>query len=350
MHFALTEEQSELASTVRSLLAKRADSAAVRAASASDQGYDSALWQVLCEQVGVAALAVPEEHDGAGFTLFESLVVLEELGRSLAPSPLLASLVAAEALLVDVGAVARELLPQLAAGAVATLALAPAEVRARPAAEGWVLSGTARDVLDGDRAEVLLVLATTEDGTDLFAVDPADVPATWVPTMDQSLRLADLELEGVSARLVNAHGAAVAGRAALVGATATAALQVGCAQRALDMTVAYTKEREQFGRPIGSFQALKHRMADMLALVEMARSASWAASYAVSTGSPDAERLTHVAASYCGDALDHVAGETVQMHGGIAITWEHDAQLVFKRAHALGQLFGQAHEHRAALA
>ena len=113
------------------------------------------------------------------------------------------------------------------------------------------------------------------------------------------------------------------------------------------MTVEYSKQRVQFGRPIGSFQALKHRMADMLVEVEMSRSASWAASYAVSTRAEDAERLAHVAKSYCCDALAHIAGETVQLHGGIAITWEHDAQLVFKRAHTLAQLFGAPHLHRA---
>ena len=115
------------------------------------------------------------------------------------------------------------------------------------------------------------------------------------------------------------------------------------------MTVAYSKERVQFGRPIGSFQALKHRMADMLVLVEMARSASWAASYALSTDAPNAVEIAHIAKSYCSDALNRIASETVQLHGGIAITWEHDAQLVFKRAHALSQLYGAAHTHRAAL-
>jgi alkylation response protein AidB-like acyl-CoA dehydrogenase len=115
------------------------------------------------------------------------------------------------------------------------------------------------------------------------------------------------------------------------------------------MTVAYSKERVQFGRPIGSFQALKHRMADLLVLVEMSRSASWAVSYAVATGAPNAEHLAHVAKSYCSEALNRVAAETVQLHGGIAITWEHDAQLVFKRAHALSQLYGAPHTHRAAL-
>jgi alkylation response protein AidB-like acyl-CoA dehydrogenase len=142
-------------------------------------------------------------------------------------------------------------------------------------------------------------------------------------------------------------GAAARARAELAGAVGVAALQAGCAARALDMTVQYSQERVQFGRQIGSFQALKHRMADMLVLLEMCRSASWAASYAVSTHADNAVQLAHVAKSYCSDALDRIAAETIQLHGGIAITWEHDAQLVFKRAHALSQLFGQAHQHRA---
>ena len=137
-------------------------------------------------------------------------------------------------------------------------------------------------------------------------------------------------------------GAAAASAAELVGAVGVAALSAGLAARALEMTVAYSKERVQFGRPIGSFQALKHRMADLLVLVEMSRSASWAASYALSTDARNAEQLAHVAKSYCSDALNKIAAETVQLHGGIAITWEHDAQLVFKRAHALSQLFGAA--------
>ena len=126
-------------------------------------------------------------------------------------------------------------------------------------------------------------------------------------------------------------------------------MQVGVAQGALDMTVAYSKERVQFGRPIGSFQALKHRMADMLVLVETARSAAMDAALTVAAGSPDVTRRTSVAKAWCSDALDKVAAETIQLHGGIAITWEHDAHLVFKRAQSLGQLFGQAHQHRATL-
>jgi len=181
-------------------------------------------------------------------------------------------------------------------------------------------------------------------GDDLLELDDASRCAEWLPTMDQGSRLAHLDASGGN-RI--GDGRAAKARAELVGAAGVAALQAGCAARALEMTVGYTQDRVQFGRPIGSFQALKHRMADMLVLVEMCRSASWAASYAVSVGADNGEQLAHVAKSYCSDALDKIAAETVQLHGGIAITWEHDAQLVFKRAHALSQLFGQAHQHRA---
>lgn len=323
MDFGFSEEQQELASTVRSLLAKRADSAAVRAAAESATGYDESLWQLLCEQIGVAALAIPETYDGAGFSLFESMVALEELGRSLAPSPLLASLVAAEALLAGGDDDAKQrLLPRIAAGEVATLS-----IDGEPA-------------LFGDRATLLLAVV----GEDLLELEGASRSTEWLPTMDQTSRLARLDVAGGTAI---GDGSAARARARLVGAVGVAALQAGLAARALEMTVDYSRTRVQFGRPIASFQALKHRMADLLVLVEMCRSASWAASYAVSVGADNAEQLAHVAKSYCSDALDKIAAETVQLHGGIAITWEHDAQLVFKRAHALSQLFGQAHEHRA---
>jgi alkylation response protein AidB-like acyl-CoA dehydrogenase len=322
MEFAFSAEQQELAATVRSLLAKRADSTAVRAAMVSEQGYDESLWQTLCEQIGVAALAIPEDYDGAGFSLLEALIALEEVGRSLAPSPLLASLVTSEALLAGaVDEAKKRLLPRLAAGEVAA----------------FVIPG--EPSLFADQASVLVAVV---DGA-LVELDPASSDPVWLPSMDQTIRLGSLDANGGTPI---GDGAAASERAQLVGAVGVAALSAGLAARALEMTVDYSKERVQFGRPIGSFQALKHRMADMLVLVEMSRSASWAASYAVSTNAPNAARLTHVAKSYCSDALNKIAAETVQLHGGIAITWEHDAQLVFKRAHALSQLFGAPHVHR----
>jgi alkylation response protein AidB-like acyl-CoA dehydrogenase len=299
MHLARTEEQQELAATVRALLGRRSDSAAVRAAVQSPEGYDTALWQALCEQVGVAALAIPEEYDGFGASLVETAVVLEELGENLTPAPLLASTLAAvDLLLHGTEDERKQQLPELAAGAVVPFTLGS------------------------------VVLEPTERGE----------------AMDQTLRIGPAETPVEPAEDVRDIAVAL-----------VSALQVGAMQRGLDMTVAYAKERVQFGRPIGSFQALKHRMADMLTLLESSRSASWgataaAAAYLAEPGEDTARalcRLAAVAGSYCSDALDRIAGETVQLHGGIAITWEHDAQLVFKRAHALGRLTGPAHRHRA---
>lgn len=325
MEFALSEEQAELASTVRSLLDKRAGSADVRAAVAAEAGYDEALWAMLCEQIGVAALMVPEEHDGVGATFFETAVVLEELGRTLAPSPLLATTTATAALLAAGTEDAKaRLLPRIAAGETAALAT---DVR--------------QPTLDVDRASIVLAVV----GDDL--VEVAEPKVEPLGSMDQSMRLGRLlEPSGD----VVGDGAAARARAELVNAAGCAALAVGLGDRALRMTVDYSRERVQFGRPIGSFQALKHRMAEMLVRLELARSASWAASYAVSREAEDQERLTHVAAATALEAAAHLAGECVQLHGGIAITWEHDAQLVLKRAHALAQLAGPPHRHRAAVA
>jgi alkylation response protein AidB-like acyl-CoA dehydrogenase len=281
-----TPEQQSLADAVRSLLAKHADS--------------PDLWSKLCDQIGVA-----------GLDIADTAPVLEELGYALASVPLLASLVANEALR---GTDAPDLQDRIAGGEVATFA-------------------DKDPVLYGAQATILL--AVTDEG--LVLVESADVQPA--PALDQSLELAHIDLGNATTKLIDPDGAAAAARARTAGLIGVSALAVGTAQRGLDMTVAYSKEREQFGRQIGSFQALKHRMADMLVLVEMSRSAAWAAA--------SGELNPATAAAYCVDAVHKVAAETIQLHGGIAITWEHDAHRVFKRAHALGQLFGQPHELRA---
>ena len=329
MHFARTEEQDELAAIVRSLLDKHSDSAAVRRAIDSESGYDEALWRSLCEQVGVAALPVPEEYDGFGASLVETGLVLEELGRSLPPTPLLATAIATAAVLLHADPEQRQaLLPRIAAGEVATVVL---------------------DELTLDAPVAAVILRVHEGQLELLQ----DPRVELVGALDQTMRFGLVEAEqALAIGEVEDDGPLRDIAAAL-----TSALQVGAAQRGLDMTVAYSLERVQFRRPIGSFQALKHRMADMLVLVEASRSASWgasaaAAAYVNDPTEPNREILSRrsaVARSYCSDALDHVASETVQLHGGIAITWEHDAQLLFKRAHALNQLWEPAHEARARL-
>ena len=352
----LTEEQTELAAIVRTLLDKRSDSSAVRAAVESGPGYDEALWEALCEQVGVAALPVPEEHDGAGAGFGETSVVLEEIGRAHAPSPLLASTVAVQALLGSDPAAAAPLLSRVAAGEVATLAWAgavSAAVGDEPvSAETDVLTGTVGLVLDGLAATVLLVAAQTSDGPALFSVSPdaTGLTRTAVPSLDLALRLASVTLDGTPATRVG--DASALSRAHVAGTAAVASLAVGVAQRGLDMTVDYARQREQFGRIIGSFQAIKHRLADLHVLVETSRSAALdaAQSFDRAAGSGDwteARRRACVAKAWCADAVARVAAETIQLHGGIAITWEHDAHLVLKQAHALGELFGPARAHRA---
>jgi alkylation response protein AidB-like acyl-CoA dehydrogenase len=332
MHFARTEEQDELAAIVRSLLDKRSDSAAVRAAVETGSGYDESLWQALCEQVGVAALPVPEAHDGFGASLVETAVVLEELGRNLTPSPLLAVAIATAAVLLHADDEGRSaLLPRIAAGEIATLAL---------------------DELVLDASAAAMVLRPHDEHLELVE----DPRAEAVGVLDQTMRLGRIEAP-VGRPVGELAGDRALGALRDVSAALISAVQVGVAQRGLDMTVAFSKERVQFGRPIGSFQALKHRMADMLVLVEASRSASWGATAAAAAyvDGPTAQnadilrRRAAVARSYCSDALDHVAAETVQLHGGIAITWEHDAQLVLKRAHALSRLGQPAHMARAAL-
>lgn len=361
MSSSLTEEQDELVSFLRTLLAQRSDSAAVRAAMTSADGWDRALWRVLCEEIGAASLAIPEQFGGAGFTAVETHLVLEELGYALTPSPYLASVgIAAPALLASGADDACErVLPGIADGStIATLAWADAAgsfapekvaLTARQDA-GWLLDGESPLVLDGLASDVVIAIARTPQGPGLFLIDDAaSVERVATPALDPTLRFATLRFDGAAAELLSTDPAVFAAiRAAAL--SAIAALQTGAAARGLDMTVTYAGQRRQFGRLIGSFQALKHRMADMHVRVETARTASRAAARAIADDAPGAAEAAVLAKSWCGEGLDLVASETIQLHGGIGITWEHDAHLVFKRAHALRQLFGTPEQQRERLA
>ena len=349
---------AELRAVLRTLLTRQCDSAAVRAAAASPSGYDGGLWARLCGEIGVAGLAVPEKYGGAGAGPVEMHVALEELGRMLAPSPLLGSaVVAAQALLLAGDAEACErLLPDVAAGErIATLAWtgpagdwSPDELALR-ATEDGVLDGEAHYVLDGDHADILLAVAQAPDGIQLCELDTADsgVDRAVTPALDVTRRLARITLRG-------AHGRRIGDRFPLdrlrdIACVALSAEQVGAAARALELTVAYTKDRVQFGQPIGGFQALQHRLADLHVLVESARSASYAAADALAAGTAEATVLAAVAKVYCSETLQQVAAEMIQLHGGIGITWEHDAHLYFKRAHGAAHLFGSPQAHLARL-
>ncbi|MGW2405509.1 acyl-CoA dehydrogenase family protein [Streptomyces sp. NPDC001739] len=343
----LTEEQEELRSAVRSLLARHEGPAA---------------WRPLTEQIGVAGLAVPEEYGGAGCGAREVHAVLEELGRTLSPVPYLGSAVlTVQALLAsgDKAACAR-LLPRLAEGrAVGSLAWAeqgswdPASIRAEaaPGPDGtWRITGVKEHVLAGAEADVLLVAARTAAGVSLFevAVDSTGLRRDPVVTMDQTRAQACVLLDAAEGRLIGTDGAGdrILSHVLNLACTALAAEQVGAAERALERTVAYAKERVQFGRPIGSFQAVKHRLADAYVLVESARSAALGAAFAAAEDSPELTRYAAVAKSACSEAFSAVAGEMVQLHGGIGITWEHDAHRFLKRAHSAAQLFGPPAWHR----
>jgi alkylation response protein AidB-like acyl-CoA dehydrogenase len=301
------DERQLLRQTVAALVDKHASSEAVRRAMESPRGYDESLWTLLCEQVGVAALVVPEEMGGAGGELADAAAVLEELGRSLVPTPLLGTTLAELGLLAG-DEPGGETLEQLAAGA----------------SIGAVVFD--RDyVINGDIADVVLAV---EDGRILRW---SDVTAETVHTLDPTRRLARVT-PGASTVIGSNPGMAD------IAAILLAAEQIGAAARCLELTVEYTQQRVQFGRPIGSFQALKHRMADMYVAVQSARAVI---GDAIESPTPVTAAMARLAAS---EAFCAVAGDAVQLHGGIAITWEHDMQLYFKRAHTSAQLLGPPRE------
>lgn len=340
------------------------DRDALRAAVAAllDRTPGPAAWPKLCREIGVAALAVPERYGGAGAGLPEVCVVLEELGRTLTPTPMLGSAVLAATAVLTCGdeAACERLLPGIAAGTT-TAALVWAGRRGHwdPAAPEcrWDgrLHGEAHYVLDGAEADVLVVAARTDRGVRLFEVDPADSTRTPATPLDDTRPLATVRLDGCPGRPLSSADQATDQSAGLahvrdVACTALAAEQVGTAAHSLAATVAYTKQRVQFGRPIAHFQALQHRMADVHVLVETARSAVWAAARASATSPAELPLLAGVATVHCTEVARRAAAEMVQLHGGIAITWEHEAHRYLKRAHGGAQLFGQAHEHLARLA
>ncbi|WP_109525150.1 MULTISPECIES: acyl-CoA dehydrogenase family protein [Nocardia] len=337
-------EHREFTASVRALLTKHATSAAVRAGMDAELGYAPALWRLLSEQIGVAALAIPEEYDGVGAGLIESLLVVGELGRTLANVPMLGSAVLGvqAVLLSGDGDAAARLLPGVAAGStILAVCWAGADGWDEPGihADGETLSGTAHYVLDGLPADTLI--AVTTSGLFEVSADAEGVSRRAVATMDPTRKLAEITFDTVSARrLGDRDPLVVAARLREVAWAAVAAEQVGAARRCLELTVEYTGSRVQFGRAIGSFQALKHRMADMYVLVESAESASQAATAAVAEGSESAAEDVWAARIHCSETFTTVVSEMVQMHGGIAITWEHDAHLFFKRAHGDAQLFG----------
>ncbi|WP_433472885.1 acyl-CoA dehydrogenase family protein [Spirillospora sp. CA-142024] len=349
MKLVVTEEQRELRDALRRFFADRSPAAEVRRLMETAEGHDPGVWAQMAGQLGLQGLAIAEEHGGAGFGVRELAVVFEEMGRAVVCAPFLATITAAAAL--EAGEGGHDLLPGIADGSViATLAVAEDggswdvdDVAAT--FDGGLLRGTKNYVLDGHVADVILVAARSGDGVGVYAVeDTAELAKSVLPTLDQTRRLARIEFDGVPARKVGGRGAL--GRALDVAAVALAAEELGGAQKTLDMTVEYVKVRHQFGRPIGSFQAIKHRCADMFVLVESARSAVLNAAGAADESPEELPAAAALAKAYCSDAYFHTAGEAIQLHGGIGFTWEHDAHLYFKRAQGSRQLFGAPDRHR----
>jgi alkylation response protein AidB-like acyl-CoA dehydrogenase len=353
-------DTEELRSVVRTFLQRHCDTEAVFRELDGERGWDPAVWARFAGELGAVALDVPEELGGAGASFREVAVVAEELGRSLVRLPWFSTAILGIGALLHADgdgadAARAELLPALASGEM-TATLAHAEeadglgTRAEPDGAGWRLTGTKTRVVEGATADLILVSARTGTGLGLFAVPGGADGVTRLPqrTLDPNRPLATVRLRDAPARAIGDPSTAgpVLERVRDRAVAALACEQTGGAAAALDMTVAYAKDRIQFGRPIGSFQAIKHRCADMAVAVEAARSASsWAV--AVADEAPeDLPLAAPTAALACGEAYSFVAAETIQVHGGIGFTWEHPAHLHFRRAATSATLFGDPAHHR----
>jgi alkylation response protein AidB-like acyl-CoA dehydrogenase len=361
MRFAFTEEQLALKTSARRFVETHCPSAHVRGEMAKEQGYDDDVWRRMSGELGWASLIIPEAYHGAACSHVELVALMEELGRGLAPSPLLATLCLGATAILAAGSDEQkaEYLPLIASG---ELTAALAELRdgcARRDADGsWSITGDADFVVDGHTAQ-LLIVAVPEQATGdclLFALPAAStgVSRKLQATMDQTRKLAHITCHEVQlpARALLADGAAAAQALAHtldLARIALAAEQLGGAEHCLDMAVAYAKERHQFGRPIGSFQAIKHKCADMLVLLESARSATYYAAWVASHRPEERATAAAVAKISASRAFFRCAAENIQIHGGIGFTWEHDAHLYFKRAKASEQLLGQPRELRESL-
>jgi alkylation response protein AidB-like acyl-CoA dehydrogenase len=320
----------------------------------------------MADQLALQAMIIPEAFGGAGFSYVELLVVLEEMGAALLCAPYFSTVaLATNALLSANDEVAmKQWLPTIASGeTIATLALIEDSGKwdlesittAATKRDGsWTLDGHKSFVLDGHTANVILVAAKSDAGLSLFAVEGTapGLTRTALATMDQTRKQARLEFASTPATLVGREGDAAGGleRTLQLAAVALAAEQVGGAQRVLDNAVEYAKNRFQFGRPIGSFQAIKHKCADMLLEVESAKSAAYYGAWAAANDEAELPIAASLAKSYCSEAYFHCAGENIQIHGGIGFTWEHHAHLYFKRAKSSELLLGDPAYHRELLA
>jgi alkylation response protein AidB-like acyl-CoA dehydrogenase len=371
VNFAFSEEQEELRRTVRQFLEAKSPETEVRRLMETTEGYDPAVWKQMGQELGLQSIAIPEEYGGQGFTLIELGIVLEEMGRVLLCAPYYSSVVLAANAILNAGTDAQKqaLLPAIASGdTIATLAFTEPNgkwdvtgitLEAQEAAGKYTLSGEKMFVLDGHTANTIVVVArragsTGTDGISFFTVsgDADGLTRTPLSTMDMTRKQAKLEFSNVAAEPLGDPGQGWAAYSKTLdqAAVALANEMMGGAQFVLDMSVQYAKDRVQFGRPIGSFQAIKHKCADMLLEVESGKSAAYYASWAAAEDNDELPVVAALAKAYCSEAYFHATAENIQIHGGIGFTWEHPAHLYFKRAKSSEIFLGDPTYHRELLA
>ena len=363
MDFSFTPDQTLLKNSARAFLDEHCKPATVRLLWDDPRGESQAMWKEMA-QLGWLGLSLPEAHGGSELGMVETALLLEELGRAAYPGPYWPTMLVASAIAeAGTDAQKKRWLGAIAAGdARATITLLDGDLdwspeaiatRADKTPAGWALTGVKRYVAWSHVADVLLIPARAPEGVTLFLVDPASAGLTSSPVqcMDPGTRWAELKLDKVPVRgedVLGAPGGAtpMLGRLLRRAGAGAAAEMLGAARRCLDMAVSYAKVREQFGQPIGSFQAIRHKCADMLLEVENSHSAVYYAAWALDAGAEDGETAASIAKAYVGDASRKVCGEAIQVHGGIGFTWEFDLHMYFKRAKALEAQYGDADHHR----
>jgi alkylation response protein AidB-like acyl-CoA dehydrogenase len=371
VNFAFSEEQDALREVVRDFLQAKSPSTEVRRLMETEDGYDEAVWNQMAQELGLTGIQIPEEYGGQGFTFIELGIILEEMGRRLICAPYYSSVVLAANAIMNAGTEDQKaaLLPGIADGSErGTLAFTEPsgkwnvdgiEMEYAEADGGYTLSGTKHYVIDGHTATKIVVVARTagtsgEDGITFFTVDgdAAGLTRTPLATMDMTRKQAKLDFDKVPAQLLGTvgDGAAALSKTLDQAAVALSNEMVGGSQEVLDMAVEYAKVRIQFGRPIGSFQAIKHKCADMLLEVESAKSAAYYASWCAAEDNDELPSVASLAKAYCSEAYFDATAENIQIHGGIGFTWEHDAHLYFKRAKSSETLLGDPTYHRELLA
>jgi alkylation response protein AidB-like acyl-CoA dehydrogenase len=364
VNFTFSDEQEELRRTIRRFLEEKSPSAEVRRLMDTPEGYDEAVWKQMAQELGLQGLAIGEEHGGQGFSFVELGIVLEEMGRALLCAPFFSTVCLAATAVQVAGSDEQKSawLPGIASGqTIATLALAEpggswdvasVATAATPEADGFRLKGAKSFVVDGHLAQLIVVAARLGDEVSLFAVegDADGLTRTAQKPMDMTRKLARLDFEDVRATRLGASGAAEIAAILDRVAVCLSAEMTGGAGRCLEMAVDYAKNRYQFGRPIGAFQAIKHKCADMLLEIESGRTAAYYAMWTAAEGDEELKLAAPLAKAYCGDAYFHAASENIQVHGGIGFTWEHDAHLYFRRAKSSEIMFGDGNFHRDLLA